>query len=493
MKGSPGIICVEQDEESAKHFCSSIQQKYLSFSDELTGSQAIHFRARTPKQFLSYSKADVLLVGPSFSDEAAYSLCRDAMLQFEDCPVLLFRSGEMLSLERLRYFSSVSDLVLLESEPASRVIFGIFEALHSIKRDVRPDIISCVGSKGGVGTTSIAVAIAEAAEAAGRSALLVDLSRYGVIPFYLRAARWDSVEYASFLERGQRLDEKILKQVVEQTPSGLSVLLPPKGGPQTRERWLRDAASFERTLSLIEQLSERYQTIVIDHAGAEGVLSSALLRRSSSVCLITSGEASAMHLSAQVLAELSPLTAQSRLRVVLNQLAERNLNLKDLKAFIGSHTEFSGRVLTEDLIAYDAKARYWLGSGTGFYSAAGSQTKLDLRTLSASCFRAGPGRADRGERVVTEKPKELLQPLRKLLSFGRQQPSESSQSDSSPKLLTAPGVIQQEAVKKAEFLHHRRHSGSRSAASAEKREITTRGHLQGSCELKRPRKDRGKK
>ncbi|MFF1420123.1 AAA family ATPase [Streptomyces sp. NPDC058200] len=117
-------------------------------------------------------------------------------------------------------------------------------------------VVAVAGGKGGVGTTVVAVQLALAAHASGRTTALVDLDlQSGDIASYLDVQfRRSIVDLASI----QDISPRVLQDAVHTHPTGLGLLLAPGEGERGEEVTDRVARQ------IVSALRQRYQVVVID-------------------------------------------------------------------------------------------------------------------------------------------------------------------------------------------------------------------------------------
>jgi len=117
-------------------------------------------------------------------------------------------------------------------------------------------VVTVTGAKGGVGTTVIAVQLALAAQASGKTAVLVDLDlQAGDIASYLDIQfRRSVVDLAAIAD----ISPRILSEAVFSHSTGLALLLAPGEGERGEE--VTDRAARQ----IVSALRSRYEVVVID-------------------------------------------------------------------------------------------------------------------------------------------------------------------------------------------------------------------------------------
>lgn len=142
-------------------------------------------------------------------------------------------------------------------------------------------IISVFGSKGGVGTTTVAVNLAASiAEAdAGKSVALIDMNLlFGEVPLFLDMEH--TFNWAEIIKNIARLDAMYLMSIMATHPSGLHVL----PSPSSME------GGNTATPQVVEQILRLMQTvfdyIIIDGGHSPDAISFQLLRQSHEVIIV---------------------------------------------------------------------------------------------------------------------------------------------------------------------------------------------------------------
>ena len=349
------------------------------------------------------------IVGSAFGVEQCYQVCSE-LRELEEAPIFLVVPAENFSLRLLRRFERLSVKVLRTDEVDIRIVHEFMSCSQRHPQQVGGKIVSIVGVKGGVGATSITIGLAHAASALNKKAIVVDLSSAGVISHYLHSSRWHSADYRSLLVERLAPARTMLERFVEEAPCGVELLLPPAGGLEIRELWLRNQECFEITLSLLEMLREVYDLVIIDSAHAEGVLPFSVLYRSDVILYVAANEPASVHLLHEKLQERNDLPPDIRYVILLNLLADNALSSADVVDFLDARgIEDAVEVCS---IPRDIRAGQWIGGGNTLYTEGGRRIQAVLRSLVSSIVNGS---------AVAESPIEK----RGILSFLRKRQAES--------------------------------------------------------------------
>ncbi len=310
---------------------------------------------------------DAIAIGPGFPLEEAYTTCRDIKHAFPHVPVFLFLSRDVYSLRALKRFEKVANEIFAEDETAVRIVHKLstLDTHHAAKNG---KLIVVSGAKGGVGVTSLVAGLAHAAEALGKQAIVMDLSPMSAMAQYMAADRWHSPDYSSLLVDMFNPDQAAAERVVTCAPNGVHLVVPPSGGTDVREMWLRDPKRFEITLSIIEILKDLYDIVIVDTARAEGVLNFALNSRANARLLVTSNDPASVHLLSSVLSSIAEIPGEGQIQILINSLHERGLKKEDVLDFLSINEHFKDTMAMLEPIPFDHQGRSWIGTGNTFYT-----------------------------------------------------------------------------------------------------------------------------
>jgi hypothetical protein len=190
--------------------------------------------------------------------------------------------------------------------------------------------------------------------------------------------RWQSPDYAAFLLDKIAPDMSMSERCLTVAPNGINLLLPPAGGNEIRELWLRDKSTFEITLTLIEILREKFDYIIVDTAATEGVLNFALNSQAHVRLLITSNEPASVHLLNLRLSELINIPGDSATQILINQLSERGLTKNDICDFLQMNGDFNNHMAIIQPLPFDTSGKHWMGTGNSFYTESSREVQDQL-------------------------------------------------------------------------------------------------------------------
>ena len=382
------IACVDKSATDRLKLQKRLEQAYeecRSFIGHLT---VAHTFPCSRDELLLRTAPDIVVLGPGFSTEEAEATCKQIRRSLPKTPILLFVAEDVFSLRTLRRFEPLTSDTFSIEEQSTRIIHKLIALAESGLKQTPGNLILVAGVKGGVGATSIVSGLAHAAHALGKSSIVIDLSKNSSLIHYLGTSRWQSPDYSSLLSENLRADEQIIRRCICTAPNGLDVLLPPAGGTEVRELWLRDNSSFEASLSIVTHLRDEYDVVLVDLAQAEGILPFALLTRASSILLLSSNDPASAYILGTELSKLSDVPRPGNLNILLNMLQPRSLSRNDVADFLQLHESYKSDILLNELVEYDRQGANWIGTGNSFYTECSRSSQLRLEQVLLSVFQS---------------------------------------------------------------------------------------------------------
>jgi len=192
-------------------------------------------------------------------------------------------------------------------------------------------VIDVVGSKGGVGTTTIAVNLAVdlAERKGGPSVALVDMNILGEVPTFLDIN--PSYHWGEISRNVERMDATFLASIKTVHPSGVHILTSPQY-LDTRERLTPDTA--RRLLDLMREL---YGVIVIDAGHSVDDTSLTILENSDDVLIVSNLSLICLSNTTKLLTSWSSLGyPMERVKIVANRwLKKSDISLDDAEEGLG--------------------------------------------------------------------------------------------------------------------------------------------------------------
>ncbi len=375
------IACVDKTANDRTKLVNYFEQAYETSRSALGFLRLAEFTPYSKNEILLCNSFDAIVLGPILSEEELLMDIKEFKNIHPQIPILILVKQENYNLKILKRFNNLADEIFSQDESETRIIHFLCKLGDEKYQDSLGKIITLNGTKGGVGTTSIATAIAHAAMALGKSSIIVDFSLNSSLLHYLAAPRWQSAEYSSGLLEEKVIDQSFIQKLITTAPNGIDLLLPPAGNRETRELWLRNQNCFEYSLQIIESLRNLYQLVIIDIANSEGILPFALNARSFIKILVSSNEPASVYLLNYKFNELSEAPGNSDVLIFINELIERGLSKNDIFDFLVTNTKFKKENSKIKSIPFDKTGKYWVGTGNSFYTQGSNFLKNTIEDL----------------------------------------------------------------------------------------------------------------
>jgi len=212
----------------------------------------------------------------------------------------------------------------LLTESLTRAVSRLtFEEIVQTNRDVATGrLLTFMGAKGGAGVTTLACNFAVAlAQHSGQSTLLIDLDlpfgdvalNLGILPEY-------STVYA--LEANERLDVNLLKSIVVQHNSGLSVL----STSGKLNLYQPTPVEVDRLLTVAK---ETYQNVVVDIGTRLDLTETILFRKAQAIYLVTQAGIPELRNSNRLISQFFKDEDMPKLEIVLNRYEGKTFGVSD--------------------------------------------------------------------------------------------------------------------------------------------------------------------
>ena len=371
------IACIDSNASAKVNLQRRFDKAFESCRESVGHIAAASPYPASKEEVVLSNSPDIIALGSELSIEESFSFARELRSAFPRTPILVFLQPKYYSLRALRRFENYADEVLSTEDKDIRLVHLISTLDVSRKKQVDGKLVFVTGVKGGVGTTSIVSGLAHAAEAVGLSAVVLDLSVQGALVQYMASQRWQSPDYAAALSDSLTPDDALLDKLLTTAPNGINLLLPPSGGSDIRELWLRDAERFEISLGLLDILKERFDVVLVDHASSEGILPFAISSSADSICVVTSNDPASAHLLSGRLFEVTSLPGNSNVQILINNLEANSLTKEDIVDFLYANEQFEDYMSLSEPLTFDPRGKNWIGTGNTFYTES-SETNQNL-------------------------------------------------------------------------------------------------------------------
>jgi pilus assembly protein CpaE len=202
---------------------------------------------------------------------------------------------------------------------------------HTIDRSKKGELINIIGSKGGVGTTTIAVNLAvNLAEKQKFSVALIDSNMlFGEIPLFLGIN--PKHDWGEIIRNVSRMDETLISTILTRHSSGIDVYPSPHslGEPGT--------VVVKQIVRMFSKMSEMYDFIIIDGGQSQNYLSTKALEISDRVILVAEQSLPCLSNTNKLLKAFTELgyPKNEKISVLINRYQKREgISLKEAEGCI---------------------------------------------------------------------------------------------------------------------------------------------------------------
>ena len=192
-------------------------------------------------------------------------------------------------------------------------------------------VLSFFGTKGGAGTTTLAVNTAiEVARVSKRPTIIIDLHQFlGEVALFLGVRpRFTLVDA---LDNLHRLDAEFLKELVVKHKTGLDILA---GGEQIDRPGPQDAVVFEQ---LLQVLGRSYDYIVVDAGMLTGPCADVAVFAADTIFLVANPDIACVRNANRLIDRMGQLGAnKERMRLLLNRVSDHHqIGPKQIETTLG--------------------------------------------------------------------------------------------------------------------------------------------------------------
>lgn len=385
------IACIDKTDADREALKSILDRAYADCRDSIGHIEIANYYTATKDQEIISGSADIALIGPGFNENESFICCKTLKELKKEIFIVVFLNPSHFDLCSLNRFSSVADEVFRTDEDSKKIIHKISSVKRKEAKHDKGKLLSVIGTKGGVGTTSIVSGLAHAAESIGKRALVLDLSAASTFCHYMGIRRWHSPEYKMLLQNKIALDREELSKCIAISQNGVHLLLPPAEPLQStlisskaRNAWLRDENCLELSLHLIELLKESFDVIIVDTARVESLLSFALIAKSDSRLLVSSNDPASVHLLRKEFDSIIHAPFAGQTQILLNETSIGGQTKESVIDYLKIHGIYHKLSFILEPIPFEKNAKFWIGTGNTFYTEASIQTQKKLdQTLSS--------------------------------------------------------------------------------------------------------------
>lgn len=198
-------------------------------------------------------------------------------------------------------------------------------------------ILTLLGAKGGVGTTTVGVHLAiYLAQSNKKKVLLIDSkAQFGHVCIYL-GMDGGECHFQEVVSNVNRLDSELLKAFVGHHASGLDLLSSPDLGQSARQMHPDDVAST------MEYLRSEYDFVIVDCDDPADEVTRAIIASSSQLYLVATPDITAIRDLSRHVDDLSRMESSPQIQVVINRYSSQfAVSLEEIEKAIRMPVSFS--------------------------------------------------------------------------------------------------------------------------------------------------------
>lgn len=381
------IACLDSSASARLALTHLIDSAIIECRSTVGHMATLRAQPHTREALLLGGHADIIIVGPTYQLDATQRLLEELAQCLPSVPRAVVLSPESYTLRNLQRLKSLAHELFCSEDLPIRIIHGLLSL--EVERKSYGKLVSVHGTKGGVGSTSIVSGLAHAAEALGKSSVIVDLSLEKALPQYLLLPKLHSPELSAAMVDQVVPDRLLVKKGICRASNGISVLLPLAGGGEVRELWIRSEAHLDFSLQLIDILKQLYDLVIVDIAGTEGALPSAITSYADSRIIVSSSSPASVHLLQRSLSKLEDISGTGKTSIIINANTPHGLTKRDILSFLRSKPGYSEPMQLSPYLSYDQRGQNWIGTGNSFYTESRRLTQLILDEATSSICKTG--------------------------------------------------------------------------------------------------------
>lgn len=317
------ILIVDQDLDTVQHVRQTLEAEGYGIVTAVTGQAGI--------ALAEINHPSLILLDINLPDIDGYEVCRTlrSIPAMAKVPIIIYSSRAEVA-DKVAGFKAGANDYIVKPAAAAELIVRVNAALRSEERS-QAYTVALWGTKGGVGTSTIALNLAVALRLkGGRKVTLMDAAMWGgTLPVMLNLAPKHTI--ADLLPRLYDLDSELLASVLATHSSGVRLL--------ASEPWSKDGSTVKPTQleRILEWLESASDYVIIDTASVLDQNTLTLLQRTDPVVVLTP-EMTSLRNARLVLGLSATWTQQpERPLLVLNRYPVKGgIKLKDIEHALGA-------------------------------------------------------------------------------------------------------------------------------------------------------------
>lgn len=340
---------------------------------------------------------DVVLLGENLAGYAQ-EICYAVRSAAPKAEIMMFASARDYSSKAFRdaHLARVRKVL-----PSTATELDLLQELVRIHEEFRADgrtkegqIIVVMQAKGGVGCTTTAAALAEAAARRGKRVVVLDcdvesrdLSRA------LKADRAYSDSLATLIEQSRPITKDFLEAELVEVFPGCSLLpLPSRMAPTLELAYQLVGAQL--AMRILQLLRMRSDVVIIDAGGRVTPATGAMLSMADKVAVVIDDSLLGMSAVPSMMALIRPLVSNIEHFQFICSGAQ--LSLEEVRQAIDPEGVFGERAWSVPVVPMDKAGQRWAGTGKTLYSLGRPQTAAVFDAAASALGIQGDSAAGRG-------------------------------------------------------------------------------------------------
>ncbi|MDD2942772.1 MAG: AAA family ATPase [bacterium] len=375
------IACIDITAAGRDRLLAQLRAWLIAERQVIGHISRFEFFAMAPETINFSERIDVAVMGSGVGPEHAARLAEKISLRDDVTAIFVFLRSEDFSFANLQLFSQGSAEIFNDDNDRLRFLARLCATRVKNRADVRGRLCTFFAAKGGVGLTTIVTALAHAAQDRGQTALVLDLSRNSDIANSLALGKKFSTEFSSLLQQRCQLSLSDMASCIKTAENGINLILPPAGGAEVRESWIRASETLPTTMSLIEVALEQFDYVFVDTAQSEGILPFSLSVRSDERVMVSSNEVDSIYFATQKSSFGAGYLPGGEISLLINCRSLFGLTAAECMRYVRNVTD--GAIEWKELpaIPCDRSGSFWIGSRNSFFTESNKATRTALGKL----------------------------------------------------------------------------------------------------------------
>lgn len=378
------LLIIDKDIESQKRVADRI--KCFERSD--VEMMDIRVKLSSDSDYISaVIKADVLIIGPCVGPDGP-NIIRSALLSKADLHVIMFTSEKFYSGGSFReaHSAGVRKVLLESSAPLDLLqeLVAIFMEFRKVGRIRNGRLLCVTHAKGGVGATSISAALAELCGINRKRTLLwdMDIETRDLCRSLAIGSSANNQIISSWLADPSNISRDSLNLAVVPINEDVVVLPPPESLSDCLDL-ICHTDSIQVVQSILDVARVVNDTVIVDVGGKLTPATAAILRAADEVLIVTDSSLLSLTALDLFLNYIKILTHRNDLiTFLINCYEGKGLSIEQIESELEPVHNLGDRPWRLPPVPIDTTAKFWPGSGRGFYGSAQKSTRAALEEIA---------------------------------------------------------------------------------------------------------------